>query len=167
MSDAWDTTVASRVHGSGRHASLLDARLRSGAPVALPALVVQEIARGLERRAADAAFAQRPGALVALLMHPLLRVVPFDRAGALLAGRLLARLPHPPSGPRRREGTRARQRAAWALDVQIASCAFAGGYGILTENVADFAALRDAIATLVPDVPPLVVRDARAAAAAT
>ncbi len=60
MSDAWDTTVASRVHGSGRHASLLDARLRSGAPVALPALVVQEIARGLERRAADAALRSAP-----------------------------------------------------------------------------------------------------------
>lgn len=47
------------------------------------------------------------------------------------------------------------------MDVQIAACAFAGGYGVLTENVRDFEALGDAIAQLVPRVPPLVVTDAR------
>jgi hypothetical protein len=95
-----------------------------------------------------------------LLADPLAEVVPFGSTAATLAGRLLAVAPHPPTG-RRRDGTRARQRAAWALDVQIAACAFAGGYGVVTENVDDFAVLRDEISRLVPDVPPLVVRDAR------
>jgi predicted nucleic acid-binding protein len=91
----------------------------------------------------------------------MVHVIPFDDASATLAGRLLAQLPHRPTGERRHEGTRARQRAAWALDVQIAACAFAAGYGVLTENVDDFAALRAAIAELLPDVPPLAVSDAR------
>jgi hypothetical protein len=89
------------------------------------------------------------------------RVVPLGLRGSVLAGRLLAALPHPPTGPKRRHGTRARQRAAWALDAQIAACAFAAGYGVLTENVADFTVLREAIQRLVPGVPPLVVTDAR------
>jgi predicted nucleic acid-binding protein len=96
-----------------------------------------------------------------LLHHPLTIVVPLDRPAAELAGRLIARHPHPPTRNHRRGGTRAQQRAAWALDVQIAACAFAGGYGLLTENVEDFALLRDALAELLPDARPLAVTDPR------
>jgi predicted nucleic acid-binding protein len=161
MADAWDTSVASRLHGDGRHASLLEGHLRAGKPVALPAPAVQEVVHGLQRHTRhDEGFHVRLDAFTALLSHALVNVVPLGSAGAVLAGRLLALLPHPPTGRGRREGTRTRQRAAWALDVQIAACAFAGGYGILTENVADFAVLREAIARLAPGVPPLVVRDA-------
>jgi predicted nucleic acid-binding protein len=160
--DAWDTTVASRAHGGGRHAPLLEAHLRAGALVALPAPTVQEIMRGLHARPTqEGDIDLRPGWFAGLLAHSLVKVVPFAATGGVLAGRLLALLPHPPSGRHRRPGTRAQQRAAWALDVQIASCAFAGGYGVLTENVADFAVLRDAIVQLVPAVPPLAVTDAR------
>jgi predicted nucleic acid-binding protein len=160
MPDAWDTTVASRVHVGSRHTHLLEAHLRTRTPLALPAPAVQEVARGLALRASrDVAATSRFNWFAALLSHPLVHVLPLGDAAAVLAGRLLATVPHPPTG-RRREGPRARQRAAWALDVQIASCAFAGGYGVLTENVGDFAALRDEIARLVPGVPPLVVRDA-------
>ncbi|HMJ02184.1 MAG TPA: hypothetical protein VK506_04530 [Conexibacter sp.] len=109
----------------------------------------------------DPDFAVRMGWFSALLTHSLVRVIPLAATGGLLAGRLLARVPHPPTNDHRRKGTRSQQRAAWALDVQIAACAFAGGYGVLTENVDDFTVLRDAIAELLPDVPPLVVRDAR------
>jgi len=156
--DAWDTSVASRV--GARHAALLRHHIATETPIALPAPTVQEMARGLQLRAlrgdADRGFDW----LRTLMEHTLVRVVPFAGAGAVLAGRLLARHPHPPTRNHRRHGTRGQQRAAWALDVQIAACAFAGGYGILTENVDDFAALRDAIAELVPEVPPLAVADA-------
>lgn len=162
MQHAWDTTVASRAHGGGRHEPLVTAHLKRRATIPLPAPAVQEVVRGLHARTPhDERFARRVAAFEAFVSHPLVHVVPLDDAAALLAGELVALLPHPPTGAHRREGPRSRQRAAWALDVQIAACAFAGGYGVLTENVADFVVLRDAIEQLVPGVPPLVVGDAR------
>lgn len=163
MPDAWDTSVASRVSTDDRHASLLAEHRRAGIHVPLPAPVIQEIVRGLMLPAMQD---RRAGARLRwfdrLFADPLAEVIPLDGESAGLAGRLLARFPHPPTGRHRRHGTRAQQRAAWALDVQIAACAFAGGYGVLTENASDFGALRDAISALLPDVPPLVVTDARA-----
>jgi predicted nucleic acid-binding protein len=157
--DAWDTSVASRA--GARHAALLEHHLATETPIALPAPTVQEMARGLQLRAvrgnADPGF-EWLGALVA---HSLVRIVPFAMTSAVLAGRLLALHPHPPTRDHRRRGTRAQQRAAWALDIQIAACAFAGGYGILTENVEDFEQLRDAIGAMLPGTPPLAVSDAR------
>ena len=162
MQYAWDTTVASRAHAGGRHETLVTAHMARRATIPVPAPAVQEVARGLHAHVPqDDRFAGRVAAFEAFVAHPLVRVVPLDDAAAMLAGELVALLPHPPTGAHRREGTRTRQRAAWALDVQIASCAFAGGYGVLTENVADFVALREAIEQLVPDVPPLAVADAR------
>lgn len=162
MPDAWDTSVASRIAGDDRHAPLLAAHSGAGVPIAIPAPTIQEIVRGLVMPAATQARAQRKLRWFAhLFRDPLTIVVPFDRRAAELAGRLTARHPHPPTRSLRRGGTRAQQRAAWALDVQIAACAFAGGYGVLTENVDDFAILRDAIAELLPDTAPLTVSDAR------
>jgi predicted nucleic acid-binding protein len=161
--DAWDTSVASRIAADERHAPLLAAHRRAGIPVALPAPTIQEIVRGLATPAEHRARARRKLRWFGhLFRDPLTIVIPFDRRAGELAGRLLARHPHPPSRNHRRAGTRAQHRAAWALDVQIAACAFAGGYDVLTENVEDFALLREAIGELLPGVPPLVVRDARA-----
>lgn len=156
--DAWDTSVASRA--GARHAALLHRHLTTETPIALPAPTVQEMARGLQLRAVRGGADRGFDWLGELVAHSLVRIVPFAATSAVLAGRLLALYPHPPTRDRRRHGTRAQQRAAWALDVQIAACAFAGGYGVLTENVDDFGALRDAIAELLPDVPPLGVSDA-------
>jgi predicted nucleic acid-binding protein len=159
--DAWDTSVASRIAAGERHAALLAAHRREDIFVALPAPTIQEIVRGLATPAQHHARARLKLRWFGhLFRDPLTIVVPFDRPAAELAGHLLARLPHPPSRNHRRAGTRAQQRAAWALDVQIAACAFAGGYGVLTENVEDFALLRDAIGELLPGVPPLAVSDA-------
>ncbi|HEX7291762.1 MAG TPA: hypothetical protein VF250_11615 [Conexibacter sp.] len=162
MPDAWDTSVASRIAVDERHAPLLARHLRDDLPIALPAPTIQEIVRGLATPAEHHVRARRKLRWFGgLFRDPLTVVIPFDRPAADLAGRLLARHPHPPTRNHRRHGTRAQQRAAWALDVQIAACAFAGGYGVLTENVDDFAALRDAIAELLPDVPSLELTDAR------
>jgi predicted nucleic acid-binding protein len=160
--DAWDTSIASRVHGTTRHAPLLAAHRRDRISIPLPAPTIQEIVRGLalprpQREHAEARLLWFRD----LLSDPLAEVIAFDRTAAQLAGWLLARHGHPPARNHRRRGTRAQQRAAWALDVQIAACAFAGGYGVLTENVDDFAVLRDTIAELFPRVPPLAVTDAR------
>ena len=160
MPDAWDTSVASRVHGRSRHARLLAAHRRLEIPIALPAPVIQEIVRGLNKlgNEHDRSVLRWFGRL---FRDELTEVIRFDRRAAEIAGRLLATHPHPPTRNHRREGTRAQQRAAWVLDIQIASCAFAGGYGVLTENVDDFAVLRDAIGRLLPQAPPLTVTDAR------
>ena len=162
MPDVWDTSVASRVHGHSRHAPLLATHWRDGIPVALPTPTIQEIVRGLSAPARQYERTRRKLRWFGgLFRDPLTIVVPFDRRAAELAGHLLARHSHPPTVNHRRDGTRAQQRAAWVLDAQIAACAYAGGYGVLTENVADFAVLRDAIAELLPDVPALRVTDAR------
>lgn len=159
MPDAWDTTVASRA--GARHAARLDHHLATETPIALPAPTVQEMARGLELRAIRGSADRSFDWLGGLIAHSLVRIVPFATTSAVLTGRLLALHPHPPTHNHRRHGTRAQQRAAWALDVQIAACAFAGGYGVLTENVDDFRVLRDAIGELLPGVAPLAVSDAR------
>ena len=162
MPDAWDTSVASRIAAGERHAPLLATHQRQGIPVALPAPTIQEIVRGLVAPAMNREPARRKLRWFGgLFRDPLTIVVSFDRKAAVITGQLLARHPHPPTHNHRRRGTRAQQRAAWALDVQIAACAFAGGYGVLTENVDDFALLRDAIAALLPNVRPLSVSDAR------
>jgi predicted nucleic acid-binding protein len=46
------------------------------------------------------------------------------------------------------------------LDLQIAACAWIHGRAVVTDNVRDFEALRDAIAALYPAHSPLVVRPA-------
>lgn len=162
MPDAWDTSVASRIAADERHAPLLAAHRRDDMPVFLPAPTVQEIVRGLAAPAAQHDRTRRKLRwFLQLFEDQLAEVIPFDGSAAQIAGTLLARHPHPPARNHRRQATRAQQRAAWALDVQIAACAFAGGYGVLTENVDDFALLRDAIAEILPDTPPLAVADAR------
>jgi predicted nucleic acid-binding protein len=140
---------------------LLATHWRDGIPIALPTPTIQEIVRGLAAPAIPQESRRKLRWFGELFRDPLTVVIPFDRRAAELSGRLLARHPHPPTRDHRRHGTRAQQRAAWALDVQIATCAFAGGYGVLTENVDDFAVLRDAIAELLPDVPPLAVTNVR------
>lgn len=159
MPDAWDTSVASRA--GARHAALLQHHLTTETPIALPAPTVQEMARGLQLRTVRGSQDRGFEWLGTLVAHSLVRIVPFAMTSAVLAGRLLALHPHPPTRNHRRHGTRAQQRAAWALDVQIAACAFAGGYGLLTENVEDFGVLRDAITELLPDTRPLAVTDVR------
>ena len=162
MPDAWDTSVLSRTHEHGRHASLLAIHRRDAIVVPLPAPAIQELVRGLSAPHLPHDPARsRLRWFADLIEDPLADVIAFGSVAAQLSGWLLAQIPHPPTRNRRRGGSRAQQRAAWALDVQIAACAFAGGYGVLTENVDDFAVLRNAIAELLPETPPLVVADAR------
>ena len=155
MTIAWDTTLVSRVYPGGaleRH--LLD-RAAEDEPVAISAPTVMETVRGLQ-----AAATSKPKMAAALrwfttlITSDLVEILTLDRSAAILAGRLRAMQPTPPTGPRRK-GVKPEQRAAWVLDIQIAACAWTHGRPIATENRQDFDALSDLIAKLYPDASPL------------
>jgi predicted nucleic acid-binding protein len=157
---AWDTTLVSRLYPGGpleRH--LLDS-LDTGKPVAITAPTVMEVTTGLQ---ATVASNPRVGAalrwFVRLVASDLVEVLALDRPAAILAGRLRARHPTPPTGARR-TATKPEQLAGWVLDIQIAACAWTHGRELATENTRDFEALRDLIAELYPETSPLVVTGA-------
>jgi predicted nucleic acid-binding protein len=84
--------------------------------------------------------------------------LPLDATAALVAGRVRAARPTPPTGARR-AGTKPEQRAGWVLDIQIGACAWAHGYALTTHNRQDFDVIRDVIVALYPTAPPLDVLD--------
>jgi predicted nucleic acid-binding protein len=159
---AWDTTLVSRIYPGGpleRH--LLDCA-NADEPVAITAPTVMEAACGIQ---ATAVTRPRPIGdrlapalmwFIGLVASDLVEILSLDRPAAIVAGRLRAMHPTPPTGARRR-GVKPEQRAAWVLDIQIAACAWTHGRDIVTENRHDFEALRDLIAQLYPGTSPLVV----------
>ena len=137
-------------------------RAAAGETVALTAPGVLEIAYGLARAthgsaSGDAALAW----FTRLATSDLIVTLPFEAAGAVVAGRLRAAQPTPPTGLRR-AGTKPEQRAGWVLDLQIAACAWSHGYAVATDNRRDFDAIAHLIAALYPTVPRLEVIDAPA-----
>ena len=157
MTLAWDTTIVSRIYPGGpleRH--LLD-QASVDEPVAVTAPTVMEVIRGLQSTAAN-----KPGIALALtwfvrlITSDLVDVLSLDRPAAIVAGRLRAMQPTPPTGARRK-GVKPEQRAAWVLDIQIAACAWTHGRQIATENRYDFEALRDLITELYPGTSPLTI----------
>lgn len=157
MTVAWDTTLVSRVYpGGALERQLLD---QAGAdePVAITVPTVMEVIRGLQVRATDkSGMALALTWFVGLLASDLVEVLSLDRPAAIVAGRLRAMQPTPPTGTRRK-GVKPEQRAGWVLDIQIAACAWTHGRHIATENRHDFECLRDLIAKLYPDSSPLIV----------
>jgi predicted nucleic acid-binding protein len=156
---AWDTTLVSRLYPGGMLERRLVDRARAGETVAVTAPTVMEVVRGLQASAGDdPRIAPALPWFLRLVTSELLEVLSLDRAAAILAGRLRALQPRPPTGARRK-GAKPEQRAAWVLDIQIAACSWTHGRGIATENARDFEALRDLIARLYPEVSPLVVTE--------
>ena len=116
-----------------------------------------EVVRGLQATTADKPrIALMLTWFVGLVASDLVEILSLDRPAAIVAGRLRAMQPTPPTGTRRK-GVKPEQRAGWVLDIQIAACAWTHGRQITTENRHDFEALRDLIAKLYPDASPLVV----------
>lgn len=157
MTPAWDTTLVSRIYpGGGLERHLLD-RARAGEPIAIAAPTVMEVIRGLQATAADKPkIAAALTWFAGLLASDLVEILALDGPAAILAGRLRAMQPTPPSGARRK-GVKPEQRAGWVLDIQIAACAWTHGRQIATENRHDFEALRRLIAKLYPNTSPLIV----------
>jgi predicted nucleic acid-binding protein len=152
----WDTTLVSRIYPGGpleRH--LLD-RASADEPVAITAPTVMEVVRGLQATAGKPGIALALTWFVGLVASDLVEVLSLDRPAAIVAGRLRAVQPIPPTGSRRK-GVKPEQRAGWVLDIQIAACAWSHGRQIATDNRHDFEALRDMIAKLYPGTSSLVV----------
>ncbi len=128
-----------------------------GDPVAITAPTVMEVVRGLHATAADnPRMACALTWFVRLVTGDALQILSLDRPAAILAGRLRAMHPAPPTGVRRK-GVKPEQRAAWVLDIQIAACAWVHGREIATENRSDFETLGGLIARLYPHTPTLAV----------
>lgn len=157
MTLAWDTTLVSRIYPGGPLERHLLERANASEPVAMTAPTVMEVVRGLQATATS-----RPSIVpaltwfVGLVTSDLVEILSLDRPAAILAGRLRAMQPTPPTGARRK-GSKPEQRTAWVLDIQIAACAWTHGRQIATENRRDFEILRDLIAKLYPDTPTLAV----------
>jgi predicted nucleic acid-binding protein len=154
---AWDTTIASKLYPGGplEH-SLLD-HLDRGDPIAIAAPTVMELVTGIQASAAsDPRFGPVLTWLTRVLASGLVEVLTLDRAAAVLAGRLRALHPMPPTGARRK-GTKPGHRAGWVLDIQIAACTWTHGRELATENTHDFTVLRNLIADLYPATSPLRV----------
>jgi predicted nucleic acid-binding protein len=129
----------------------------AGQPVAIAAPTVMEVVRGLQATAADKPrIAPALAWFVRLVASELVEILSLDRPSAIVAGRLRATQPTPPTGLRRK-GVKPEQRAGWVLDIQIAACTWTHGREIASENLHDFEALRDLIARLYPNTTPLVV----------
>ena len=81
-------------------------------------------------------------------LKQLRRVQVLDAATAVVAGELMALLPHPPTPPRRAHQlveSRQERLARWRFDVLIAATALVTGLRLIHNNAADFEAIRGAV----------------------
>lgn len=158
----WDTSVASGLHPDTPLYELASDAALAQQPFRLAAPTVHEIAFGLQRRAeADARFATLLRWFTDLLDAGVVEVLPLSWEAALLAGRLRASWPTPPTGARRRKGRsrdpKPERRVAWITDIQIAAITWLAGEDVCTADLDHFEALSDAIVDLFPDEDRLKV----------
>ncbi len=157
---AWDTTLVSRLYPGGTLERHMLECAHAGEPVAITAPTVMEVVQGIQATAARKPhIAPALAWFVRLVASDLVEILALDRPAAIVAGRLRATHPTPPTGTRRK-GVKPEQRAGWVLDIQIAACVWTHGREIATENLRDFEVLRDLIAQIYPDTLPLVVTPA-------
>ncbi len=152
----WDTSVASGLHPDSPLYELASEAALAQEPFRLAAPTVHEIAFGLQRRAeADARFATLFRWFTDLLDAGVVEVLPLSWEAALLAGRLRANRPTPPTGgrgrKRRSRDPKPERRVAWIADIQIAATAWLAGEDVCTADRDHFEVLSDAIAGLFPD----------------
>jgi predicted nucleic acid-binding protein len=146
--------------GNDHELHLLE-RAAAGDPVAITAPTVMEISHGLAKAAAhDDAFRPARAWFTRLITGDLIAVHHLDRHGALVAGRLRAAHPLPPTSGPARKATKPDQRAAWVLDIQIAACAWSAGAWLRTDNRHDFEVLSGLLSELYPETSPLRVEGA-------
>lgn len=157
MNALWDTTFASRLNPKAEILDYVIDQAAQGTPVRIAAPSVLEIAYGYELKIAngDQRYRKLSDWFTRLLASDVLSVVPLDGRAALVAGHLRGAIPHPPASRDRRSKTM--RQAAWILDIQIASVAFAAGLDVATMNRIDFGVLSDALRDLYPDASRLEV----------
>jgi predicted nucleic acid-binding protein len=119
-------------------------------PVHISALTVVERIRGyalLWRRAQEKRREDIETARLAYL-HALGQVWPLDAAVGVVAGEIMALLPHPPTPPRRMHRlaeSRQERLVRWRFDGMIAATALVAGMPLIHNNPADFESIRSAI----------------------
>lgn len=157
----WDTSVASGLHPHGPLIEAASQAALSGAPILLAAPTVAEISFGLQRRGGDNRFAAALAWFTEILEAGLVGVLPLSREAALLAGRLRAIYPVPPSTPsgRGKRDTRPKpeRRVAWVSDIQIAATAWLAAEPLCTADQGHFGLLGSAIVGLYPEAGELEV----------
>jgi predicted nucleic acid-binding protein len=150
----WDTSVASGLHPDAALFEVASQAALSGEPILLAAPTVAEISFGLQRRADDERFAAALAWFTNILDAGLLGVLPLSREAALLAGRLRAVHPTPPSatsGRGKRDGrAKPERRVAWVADIQIAATAWLAAEPLCTADQGHFGLLGSAIVELYP-----------------
>jgi predicted nucleic acid-binding protein len=156
---AWDTTLVSRLYPGGPLEHSLLEHLDRDEPIAVAAPTAMEVVTGVQAAAgSDTRLTPVLTWLTQVLASGLVEVLALDRSAAILAGRLRALHPAPPTGARRK-GAKPEHRAGWVLDIQIAACAWTHGRELVTENTRDFAVLRELIAGLYPNASPLTIAE--------
>jgi len=166
----WDTSVASGLHPESPLYELASEAAVADGPFRLAAPTVHEIAFGLQARAeVDARFVTLLRWFSDLLDAGMVEVLPLSWEAALLAGRLRASRPTPPTGGRARKkrsrDPKPERRVAWIADIQIAATAWLAGEDVCTADRDHFEMLSDAIAGLFPDeerlrvIPPPAIHE--------
>ena len=146
----WDTSVASGLHPDSHLFELAAEAALIGEPILLAAPTVTEISFGLQRKAEDPRFADALAWFTDLLRSGTVEVLPLTREAALLAGRLRAFHPVPPSVGRRDARSKPDRRVAWINDVQIAASAWLRAEPVCTADEGHFRLLAAAIAERYP-----------------
>jgi predicted nucleic acid-binding protein len=118
----------------------------AGSPVAMPSVVITEIIFGLVRTGLREPRAHAHRDWLLDLINRAMVVLPLTAEAAEIAGELRAQQAIPPTGTRRRKGSRGEQHVAWIMDLFIAATVWAHGYDLVTRNVGDF----ERIAELLP-----------------
>jgi predicted nucleic acid-binding protein len=156
----WDTSVASGLRPEGKLFELAAVAALAGEPIRLAAPTVAEISFGLQRRSEDERFVKALAWFTEILQSGLLEVLPVTREAALLAGRVRALQPLPPSSASRRRAethSKPEWRVAWVADIQIAACTWLQGERLCTADQVHFSLLGQGIAQLFPQEGALEV----------
>lgn len=155
----WDTSLTSRLHPEDPLLDVVRRAADSGQPVAVAAATVAEIAYGLQRRGDDERFVSALAWFTELFAAEVVGVLPLSREAALLAGRLRAIHPVPPSVARGDRRSKPERRVAWSADIQIAAAAWLAGRPLRTADRGHFEFLAAAIAALYPAEGELEILD--------
>jgi predicted nucleic acid-binding protein len=155
--EAWDTTTAARLRPNSPVLDYARERLGLGDPIAFTATTLNELSYGLRKAtlsggaAAEAQLRWLRGQIDAGLID----ILTFDDRAADIAGALRARIPIPPSPPKRPRGrSKAENRVAWILDLQTAATVFSHGYDLVTAD-AHHSVIAAQLNEITPSAPTL------------
>jgi len=159
MPQAWDTTTAARLRPDSPELEFVTHRWQLGDPVAFTASTLNEISFGLHKAAVagSAAADMQLQWLRAQIGAGLIDILVFDDRAADIAGALRARIPTPsPAAQRSKRRSKAEDRVAWVMDLQISATVFVHGYDLLSADT-HHPVIAKQLSVLAPAAPPLLI----------